>query len=105
VLFIFNNSDTLSHCGSLVTIANGRLMSTRALTLPLLAVTAIPNVIELDTMQESAKFARHSKRRRVTPDDVNMALRLRNLEVREKLGAPHSPATVPHHLPQLCPPV
>lgn len=31
--------------------------------------------------QEASKFARHSKRRKLTVNDVNSALELRNLEV------------------------
>lgn len=31
--------------------------------------------------QEARKFARHAKRRRLNPDDINHALKSRNLEV------------------------
>ncbi len=30
--------------------------------------------------QEASKFARHAKRQRLNPEDINMALKLRNLE-------------------------
>lgn len=33
-------------------------------------------------MQEAIKFMRHSKRERMTTEDINNALRLRNVEVR-----------------------
>ena len=34
-----------------------------------------------DDWQEATKFMRHSKRRRLTTDDINHSLKLRNLEV------------------------
>ena len=46
-------------------------------------------------MQESSKFARHAKRRKLTPEDINAALRARNVEVDRCTAMSHITASSP----------